>query len=130
MSISATKNQQVDPATETDKSPAAAEPQDFEADLNSQMNRDFDRAWQRAQNATDPELRRARVKPAELILFTTQLSVMLDSGVVLSDALDAIAESSSARTHATFKSVIAAVADKVKGGESFSKALAAYPRIF
>ncbi|UCF15109.1 MAG: type II secretion system F family protein [Phycisphaerales bacterium] len=130
MSISATKNQQVDPAAKTDKSPAAAEPQDFEADLNSRMKKDFDRAWQQAQSVTDPELRRARVKPAELILFTTQLSVMLDSGVVLSDALDAIAESSSARTHATFKSVIAAIADKVKGGESFSKALAAYPRIF
>ena len=37
-------------------------------------------------------LARIKVKQSDLILFTTQLSVMLDSGVVLSDALDAIAE--------------------------------------
>jgi len=55
---------------------------------------------------------------------------MLDSGVVLSDALDAIAESSSVSKFATFKSVIAAIAEKVKSGESFSKSLAAYPKIF
>jgi type IV pilus assembly protein PilC len=69
----------------------------------------------------------ARVKPAELILFTTELSVMLDSGVVLSDALDAIAEQAD---NAKFKAIIIDVARKVKGGENFSHALANYPRIF
>ena len=39
-----------------------------------------------------PQIYKAKVKSADLILFTTQLSVMLESGVVLSDALDAIAE--------------------------------------
>jgi type IV pilus assembly protein PilC len=68
-----------------------------------------------------------KVKSAELILFTTQLSVMLDSGVVLSDALDAIAEQAE---HGTFKMVIIDVAEKVKSGENFSKTLADYPRIF
>jgi type IV pilus assembly protein PilC len=130
MGVSATKTEQQTAATQTDKTSAAAEPQDFEAALHWRMKKDFGKAWQQAQSATDPELHRARVKSAELILFTTQLSVMLDSGVVLSDALDAIAESSSVSKHATFKSVISAVAEKVKGGESFSKALAAYPRIF
>ena len=116
--------------TETDKAQSAPEAQDFEAALNPRMNRDFGRDWQQIRNATDPDLHRAKVKSAELILFTTQLSVMLDSGVVLSDALDAIAESSSVSKFATFKSVIAAIAEKVKSGESFSKSLAAYPRIF
>jgi type IV pilus assembly protein PilC len=69
----------------------------------------------------------ARVKPTELILFTTQLSVMLDSGVPLSDALDAIAEQAE---HGTFKTVIMEVGATVKTGEYFSKALAGYPRIF
>jgi len=68
-----------------------------------------------------------KVKSAELILFTTQLSVMLDSGVVISDALDAIAEQAE---HGTFKMVIIDVAEKVKSGENFSKTLADYPRIF
>ena len=69
----------------------------------------------------------AKVKSAELIMFTTQLSVMLDSGVVLSDALDAISEQSE---QGTFKTVIMDVAEAVKGGENFSKALASYPKVF
>ena len=40
-------------------------------------------------------LRKAKVKQADLIMFTNQLSIMLDSGVVISDALDAIAEQNS-----------------------------------
>jgi len=68
-----------------------------------------------------------KAKQAELILFTTQLSVMLDSGVVLSDALDAIAEQAE---QGTFKTIIMDVAERVKGGENFSKALAAYPKVF
>lgn len=72
-------------------------------------------------------LHKAKVKPAELILFTTQLAVMLDSGVVLSDALDAIAEQSE---YGTFKTIITDVAEIVKNGENFSIALAEYPKIF
>jgi type IV pilus assembly protein PilC len=68
-----------------------------------------------------------KVKQPELILFTTQLSVMLDSGVVLSDALDAIGGQAEREG---FKAVIMSLAEAVKGGESFSKALAAHPRIF
>lgn len=63
----------------------------------------------------------------ELILFTTQLSVMLDTGVVLSDALDAIAEQ---LDNEQFKNVILDVAQTVKHGETFSNALAEYPPIF
>jgi type IV pilus assembly protein PilC len=68
-----------------------------------------------------------RVKSAELILFTTQLSVMLDSGVVLSDALDAIGEQADREG---FKAIITSLADAVKNGECFSKALAEHPKIF
>ena len=68
-----------------------------------------------------------KVKQSELILFTTQLSVMLDSGVVLSDALEAIAEQSRA---GVLKYVIYDVAEKIRSGDSFSEALAYYPRVF
>lgn len=77
--------------------------------------------------ATTAYLYPGKVKSAELILFTTQLSVMLDSGVVLSDALDAIAEQAD---HSPLKTVIMDIAEKVKSGENFSKALADYPKIF
>ncbi len=72
-------------------------------------------------------LRTAKVKQAELILFTTQLAVMLDSGVALSDALDAIAEQAE---QGTFKMIIMEVAETIKSGENFSKALVAYPKVF
>jgi type IV pilus assembly protein PilC len=68
-----------------------------------------------------------KIKQSELILFTTQLSVMLDSGVVLSDALEAIAEQNRA---GVLKFVIYNVAAKIKSGDDFSEALAFYPRIF
>lgn len=73
-------------------------------------------------------LTKTRVKPTELILFTTQLSVMLDSGVVLSDALDAI--STQAMEQSGLKAIVEDAAETVKSGESFSTALAAYPKVF
>src|SRR4030042_3624334 len=72
-------------------------------------------------------LRSAKVKQADLILFTTQLAVMLDSGVALSDALDAIAEQAE---QGKFKMIIMEVAETIKGGENFSAALLAYPKVF
>jgi type IV pilus assembly protein PilC len=69
----------------------------------------------------------AKVKQAELILFTTQLSVMLDSGVVLSDALDAIAEQAE---QGAFRAIILEVSEKVKSGENFSGSLVDYPKVF
>ena len=69
----------------------------------------------------------AKVKQTELILFTTQLSVMIDSGVALSDALDAISEQAE---DGAFKMIIKEVTEIVKSGETFSKALAGYPRVF
>ena len=52
---------------------------------------------------------------------------MLDSGVILSDALDAIAEQAG---DARFKAIILDVSEHVKSGDTFSRALTYYPRIF
>jgi len=52
---------------------------------------------------------------------------MLDSGVVLSDALDAIGEQADREG---FKAIILSLADSVKNGECFSKALSEHPKIF
>ncbi len=72
-------------------------------------------------------LRTAKVKQTQLILFTTQLAVMLDSGVVLSDALNAITAQAE---EGTFKSIIIDVSETVKSGVNFSDALAVYPKVF
>jgi type IV pilus assembly protein PilC len=83
--------------------------------------------WARQTVEPLSRLHTAKVKQAELILFTTQLAVMLDSGVALSDALDAIAEQAE---QGTFKMIIMEVAETIKSGENFSKALVAYPKVF
>jgi len=92
----------------------------------SKMQKDYN-ALQQYANATHPELYRVKVNQSELILFTTQLSVMLDSGVVLSDALDAIVAQAE---YGAFRSIIMDVSERVKSGENFSKALAGYSRVF
>jgi type IV pilus assembly protein PilC len=99
----------------------------IEADPVLQNQQDRAMAWQEDEADEMPSLYKAKVKQTELILFTTQLSVMLDSGVVLSDAMDAIAEQAE---NGSFKMIIADIAEKVKGGENFSKALAGYPKAF
>ncbi len=70
---------------------------------------------------------KTKAKRSELILFTSQLSVMLTSGVVLSEAVDAIAEQGKP---GSFRDVLVDIAEKIKGGSSFSEALAGYPNIF
>jgi type IV pilus assembly protein PilC len=96
-------------------------------DSSSATQIDNDPVQAQAKLPVRLQLHRSKVKQAELILFTTQLSVMLDSGVVLSDALDAIAEQAE---YGTFKMVIMDVAETVKNGDNFSRALSEYPKIF
>jgi len=72
-------------------------------------------------------LYRVRVRTGDLILFATQLAVMLDSGVILSDALDAIAEQAG---DGRFKAIIQDLSNRVKNGDTFSKALSFYPATF
>ena len=81
----------------------------------------------RTRDSRTERLYRVRAKSGDLILFTTQLAVMLDSGVVLSDALDAIAEQAG---DPRFKGMILDVSERVKGGDTFSKALSLYPNTF
>ena len=72
-------------------------------------------------------LSRGKIKKSELIMLTTQLSVMLDSGVILSDALDAIAEQAQ---QGSYKHIVSEISSSVKNGDTFSRALSAYPRVF
>jgi len=69
----------------------------------------------------------ATVKQAELVLFTTQLSVMLESGVVLSDAIEAIGLQ---LRPGVFKNVVSDIAGRIRNGDNFSSALKSFPRIF
>jgi type IV pilus assembly protein PilC len=89
---------------------------------------DVDRLPKRAAQPLDERrMSKVRAKSNDLILFTTQLSIMLDSGVILSDALDAIAEQAA---DPRFQAVILDLSERVKGGDTFSKALSYYPHTF
>lgn len=69
----------------------------------------------------------SQVKREEVIAFASQLSVMLETGVPLGDALQAFMDQTRS-TH--LKNVVEQVADKVVSGVSFSSAMAEYPRVF
>jgi len=80
-----------------------------------------------AQTSKKSMYSHVRVGSQERIMFTTQLSVMLDSGVVLSDAIAAISEQ---MKPGAFRLVVEEIAERLKNGDSFSAALSNYPRIF
>ncbi|HUO08485.1 MAG TPA: type II secretion system F family protein [Phycisphaerae bacterium] len=67
------------------------------------------------------------VKREELIFFTMQLSVMVDTGVPLSDALTSLSEQTFSDT---FIAVLKAIVHDVTGGKDFSATLEKFPRIF
>ncbi len=119
MSASATKTRgKTDFVTEQGKSQGPSSVPNLQAGTNTVLGDAV---------GTIPKTYGGKVKQSELILFTTQLAVMLDSGVVLSDALDAIAEQAE---NTALKSIIMTISETVKGGENFSKALAAHPKVF
>jgi type IV pilus assembly protein PilC len=65
-----------------------------------------------------------RVKQSDIIYATSQLAVMVDTGITLSAALDSIAEH---EQNPTLKSVLLDLKVRVESGEDFSTALARYP---
>jgi type IV pilus assembly protein PilC len=135
MTVSTAKTVQHNYSNKEKDSPNTREQEKFNPDalINDELSLNSKGQSHSSENArettevVETKLYRAKVKSSELILFTTQLSVMLESGVVLSDALDAIAEQAE---NGTLKNIIMSVAEKVKGGDSFSKALTEYPRAF
>ena len=67
------------------------------------------------------------VKRDEVIALSAQLSVMLETGVPLSDAMSAYVEQS--KNDGTRK-IIGVIHDRVSGGVSFSDALTEFPKVF
>ncbi|MCK4873656.1 MAG: type II secretion system F family protein [Phycisphaerales bacterium] len=67
------------------------------------------------------------VKREEVIAFAQQLSVMIDTGVPLSEAMDAILRNSKS---GPFKRVLTEVTEDITSGLSFSNALDRWPRVF
>lgn len=68
-----------------------------------------------------------RIGQAEIIYVTSQLSIMVDTGINLSAALGSIAEQEKSPA---LKSVLMDLRNRVEGGEDFSTALARHPQQF
>lgn len=62
-----------------------------------------------------------------VIYFANQLTVMVETGVPLTEALDVIAQQTD---HPGLKQVVADVSDQIKGGVEFSRALERHPKVF
>ncbi|MCY2931980.1 MAG: type II secretion system F family protein [Planctomycetota bacterium] len=67
------------------------------------------------------------VKRDDVIFFATQLAVMVDTGVPLTDALEAIGSQS---PNLGLRALVKELAEDVRGGVEFSVALEKYPHIF
>jgi type IV pilus assembly protein PilC len=68
-----------------------------------------------------------RIKKDDVVWFANQLAVMVETGVLLSEALQSIARQT---RNSAFRQVVQDVADNVESGHDLSAALARHPRLF
>ncbi len=68
-----------------------------------------------------------KVKPAELVTFSRQMALLLESGVGIIQALELLQSQS---TDASLKKVLMSVIHDLRGGKSLSLAMAQYPKVF
>jgi len=69
----------------------------------------------------------SRVKPREIIMFSRQLALLLESGTDIVTSLELL---QSQITNRTLKKILGAVASDIRGGASLSAALSKHPRAF
>lgn len=79
------------------------------------------------QNNVRRKRRNIKVKQQEILVFTRQLSTIVNAGLPLLQGLDILAEQ---MDDPRFSRVCQEIASDVEGGESFSEALKKHPRIF
>jgi type IV pilus assembly protein PilC len=80
-----------------------------------------------ADLAAGPTVPNVKISRDEVIQFSTQLAIMVETGVTLSEALDCIAAQTE---RPNVKKLIEDVARQVQGGADFSASLARHPRSF
>lgn len=76
---------------------------------------------------TTRQLLQRRPRKSEMLMFLSQLTIMLQSGVDLAEALDNVAEQCETPV---LKSVLERVSQDVASGSSFSESLAKHPKLF
>src|ERR1700736_4530268 len=70
------------------------------------------------------------VKETDIVLFTRQLSTMIEAGISLVQALTALYEQCDPKRQRGLREVISDVTTRVQGGETFNESIAKHPRVF
>jgi type IV pilus assembly protein PilC len=70
------------------------------------------------------------VKETDLVLFTRQLSTMIEAGISLVQALTALYDQCDPKRQKSLRHVISDVTTRVQGGETFHESIAKHPRVF
>ena len=71
--------------------------------------------------------RRSSIKSKEVIFFTSQLALMLEVGIAVTDALAALEKQTN---NAEFKKVIRALHREIEEGQQLSDAMSRHPKVF
>ncbi len=81
----------------------------------------------RVRSKSAPASRGGKFNPADLIFFTNQMAVMVDTGVSLSESLEASVHEGNSPA---FAKALETVIEQINAGTEFSAALAEHPKIF
>jgi type IV pilus assembly protein PilC len=73
------------------------------------------------------KFKQGKVKSQDLVVFTRQLATMMDAGLPLVQAMNALEEQTDSKE---LKPVLREVTAKIESGEAFSRALACHPKVF
>jgi type IV pilus assembly protein PilC len=85
------------------------------------------RAERKARGKNIVLFQKKTVKPKVMMIFTRQLSTLIDAGLPLLRGLNVLAKQ---ERDAVLKTTINKLADSVQGGSTFSEGLAQHPRLF
>src|SRR3979490_1555597 len=70
------------------------------------------------------------VKETDLVLFTRQLSTMIEAGISLVQAMTALYDQCDPKRQKSLRHIISDVTTRVQGGETFNESIAKHPRVF
>jgi type IV pilus assembly protein PilC len=85
---------------------------------------------QRKAGSRQSRKKTTKVKETDLVLFTRQLSTMIEAGISLVQALTALYEQADPKRQGGLRAVISDITARVQGGETFHESLAKHPLVF
>src|SRR5678816_2056571 len=96
-------------------------------EATTKLRKDGFQVVELAEEEEGLELIPKRIKQSDIIFLTSQLAVMVDTGITLSVAMDSIA---SQEENKSLKKVLLDLKTRVEGGEDFSSALSRHAKHF